>query len=479
MAGHKVRCQCGFVFRLGPKTEKQPGFAEDLKRRRAVKERRIATYENAFQLKKPRVAEELLAPVEIEQPGPSVAEEELLKPVEIDQPQELLKPIELDELDELLQPIKMEQERQPKPSTAKKTSSNNHQPAPVVENKTEPAEEAIEAKPMVDDLDGDDLLADNEPLLADPVVPDPPTPADESDEHIHTAELEPDESILDAIPISSYQQPDSKPPRFKQADSVSALDTQQIIAEVVTSDDPMANVAPNPGQAYNDLLDDQIPAMPVAAPMPIASPMPLAVSAPTRKLAHQSKRKRKRGEVALASPAGPIASLVVAILGVPIMMFITFFAIRGCWGMISLYNQLAELDALSGGSNVNGNVILAILSTGLLSTIYAGLTICIIVSAVTAVMELTSSTYIGWAHKLAAIVATAVLVLLFFGYVYRVGNYIYAMESLKQARQSMGVMGVTSNVSMGPFILKTTLISMGYAVVPLAVAICGFLRGRK
>jgi len=43
MAGHKVKCQCGFVFRLGAKKDKQPGVAEDLKRKRAIRERKAAS----------------------------------------------------------------------------------------------------------------------------------------------------------------------------------------------------------------------------------------------------------------------------------------------------------------------------------------------------------------------------------------------------------------------------------------------------
>ncbi len=38
MVGHKVRCQCGFVFRLGPKHEKQPGVAEEIRRRKKLKQ---------------------------------------------------------------------------------------------------------------------------------------------------------------------------------------------------------------------------------------------------------------------------------------------------------------------------------------------------------------------------------------------------------------------------------------------------------
>ncbi|MFT5302843.1 MAG: hypothetical protein ACI87E_004033 [Mariniblastus sp.] len=37
MVGHKVRCRCGFVFRLGDKSDKQAGVADDLKRRKAEK----------------------------------------------------------------------------------------------------------------------------------------------------------------------------------------------------------------------------------------------------------------------------------------------------------------------------------------------------------------------------------------------------------------------------------------------------------
>jgi hypothetical protein len=42
MVGHKVKCQCGFVFRLGSKADKQAWVADELKRKKALKAKKKA-----------------------------------------------------------------------------------------------------------------------------------------------------------------------------------------------------------------------------------------------------------------------------------------------------------------------------------------------------------------------------------------------------------------------------------------------------
>ena len=37
MIGHRVKCQCGFVFRVGAKGKKQPGALDEINRIRAAK----------------------------------------------------------------------------------------------------------------------------------------------------------------------------------------------------------------------------------------------------------------------------------------------------------------------------------------------------------------------------------------------------------------------------------------------------------
>ena len=50
MVGHKVRCQCGFVFRIGSKADKQPGVSEKLNRKKAAKPQSpVATRANQHQ----------------------------------------------------------------------------------------------------------------------------------------------------------------------------------------------------------------------------------------------------------------------------------------------------------------------------------------------------------------------------------------------------------------------------------------------
>ena len=66
MVGHKVRCQCGFVFRLGPKQEKQPGVAREIRRREKLKQ--------ALRAKNKQAGAAPVRPKEVPNPG-------IIKPV--------------------------------------------------------------------------------------------------------------------------------------------------------------------------------------------------------------------------------------------------------------------------------------------------------------------------------------------------------------------------------------------------------------
>ncbi len=66
MVGHKVRCQCGFVFRLGPKQEKQPGVAREIRRRKKLKQ--------ALRAKNKQAGAAPVRPKEVPNPG-------IIKPV--------------------------------------------------------------------------------------------------------------------------------------------------------------------------------------------------------------------------------------------------------------------------------------------------------------------------------------------------------------------------------------------------------------
>ena len=56
MVGHKVKCQCGFVFRLGSKADKQAWVADELKRKKALKAKKKAELKRQADAKASRLS---------------------------------------------------------------------------------------------------------------------------------------------------------------------------------------------------------------------------------------------------------------------------------------------------------------------------------------------------------------------------------------------------------------------------------------
>lgn len=428
MAGHKVRCRCGFVFRLGSKSEKQPGVAEDIQRRRAIKARKMATHQNAFQLKKPRDAEEFLSPIDIDPPlkqkGP--VEKHL-------EPQDLINPVDLDDLDELLQPI--DADNLPLSNSTSSTPVIDEQPGVGIQNGVSP---------------------DDQPLFCDQALVD----------HC-TLEDEPEDSILE----TNLSQPKISSPsssnqaRFKQAADVTAFSDLEVGIETGA-----AGESPPPtAEIVAALVAEEL------RRTPESSPPPLSINEPIQKPSRKSAQTGGEQPRPLNSTAGPIASLTVAILGAPVMILLTVTSIIGCFILITPNNQLDAMETQMASSRGGGTIIFSIL----FCLIYFGLALSIIASGITAVIEMVKKTRIGWGHRLAAIIAAVTLVFLFFNFVYQFGTFFYAKESLNEASQSEDGSLLATNVITGAFLLQATLSSLGQAIVPFAVAVCGLIRSRR
>lgn len=105
MIGHKVKCQCGFIFRIGTKASKNPGVVDDLNRRRAAKKlaARASTPETgpqrqiepfpSTQLPPERIAVEIVDAVPVQPPR---------------QPLDTLSNVELQRNDDLIDPTRTE-----------------------------------------------------------------------------------------------------------------------------------------------------------------------------------------------------------------------------------------------------------------------------------------------------------------------------------------------------------------------------------
>lgn len=360
MVGHKVRCQCGFVFRLGSKSDKQEWFSAELKRKRAFKKQQEADAKAAQQ--KPPT-----------------------------------RPVGLFDL-------------QPKP----------------------------------------DAL--------DPFGP-------------NAASLSND--VHDAIPIVSENR----------------LDTDRKSVTEVPSGN-VRDARPNPAEPELFSLDD-LSDIPTGTPVgpdlfaAVAS-TPQFSAAPPIQLAPvpipRRRKKRKRGQP-LKSPAGPVCSLVLTLIGIPatILLMILFAAGAIAAYRLSTFGQVGLAGGFGqpGGTvelsnSLVGSVTLQLfLSIGMF-LLYGALALALVTTAVVAVIELTNRVYIGWASKVSAIVASVVLaclLLLFFTAVFSVFQTVNELEKVA------GVTIDTSTMGKGMFWLAFRYCM--YGLIPLAVMITGFARVMK
>ena len=201
--------------------------------------------------------------------------------------------------------------------------------------------------------------------------------------------------------------------------------------------------------------------------------------------APQSKKKRfknppsrllQKGETRLESMTGPTMSLIVNILSLLAMTGVVWFLTLRLMKLMDLAQSFRLIGALRNSGNLNNfdtlknwltfsMVCHGVMAVGAVLLIFA-----IIASGVTAVMEMSQKRKITLAHQSAAVVATCFLVLIL---LFLVANVVqlYAVPNGRQFP------GLESRVSRNVLIFFVTAIVMGIA--PLAVAITGYVRGRK
>lgn len=424
MSGHKVRCQCGFVFRLGPKKDKQPGVVEDLKRRRALKERKKVTRENAFDLAKPVEAKEFggieeLEPTDLFDASDGVFEPELIEEPDLtpaDPPSPLVPDPFLSELDpqheavlgEVYNPLELEIKDE------------------LEEVVDEPQIEIPPSTPVVIEKDESALE-----ILDDPSLP-----------------------VASTLPVA-HPALDVSSSRFR----ADPADDEIVDAVLVDQSTGPVGVGGPIG----------LGAEPLQAAQPLAGGGGhLAVAAPKRR---KKKRRRKSGQD-LESNTGPIISLVLAVVGIPVAMVILYNLCNRFWFYLNFASSPFGFDGPGMGV---GNLILPMIVFGVLSLLAFVFLVAIGISGVTAIIELVGQSKIRWAQKLLGIVAVIFLIALIFNTMYQ---FINVMQGISRLNEMGGNIRLTGQ-STGGLFLRLFLGLLGAGLVPLAAAIIGFMRSRE
>jgi len=399
MAGHKVRCQCGFVFRLGPKSQKQPGIAEDIQRRRALKERKAATKKNVSGIK---IAK-----------GNSASSNEPVEPAAPLIPAKPQKEFELAE-----------------PPAAKSGLSQNLSSDPLFAEPVGQLNADFAPDPILAHEDDEELIAlEEDDEILEPIFPAEP--------------LKQESEIMEAIPILAQPAAPRQrsKPRFKEP-----IPPAPILDQPLPAEDPLG---------IDPLGDSMMAGEPLSRP-----------TAPSRP-AGRKKKKRTSGQDTLTSNAGPIISLIVAMIAFPVMSVLTLILIGRFFDALGLM----RLGSIAPGSSAIQ--VIDLILTGVNCLVSVAFVVFICISGVTAIMELSQQKLIRWAHRMAAILATAFIVLAILRTlisVMIVMSMISSLESQGVESNSARTVGVVVGMVIG-FLL---LIS-----VPVAVAITGFVRSKK
>ena len=359
LVGHKVKCQCGFVFRLGAKKDKQPGVDQELKRKRAAKQRRS------------------------EATGSATIEPVRRSPI--------------------AKPSKETQKPLPGPPL----------PSPPLD--VEPIMGPIE---VAGEVSGNPIGAGDE-FLVQPIL-----------------EIEPDTARHNEIPILEPISPGPLP-----------------VADFV----PPANDIADP---FLDPLDTNGQSQ-AGAPLSTGTP----TGAPQPKKKRAKSRPLRAGEKRLDSMAGPTVSLIVSILGLIAMILVVTFLV---FSLMSNLDQQALKLFMSDAQK--SWLTFALIRTVALVAMGSLLALSVLASGVTAVMEMNQKRKIGWAHMTAAILAAIFMLMLLVHLVSTWGQF-YSLANDSQFR--------VNKPKIRAAIFITILATIGMGIAPLAVAITGFIRGRK
>ena len=364
LVGHKVKCQCGFVFRLGPKTDKQPRFDRERKRKPASKQAPSKAARN------PNVQSASQSP----DGKPSKQAQKPLPSTKLDE--KVLGPLDVEPI---LEPIEVAGEVR---QTYKPSSDEEFLVHPI--GAVEPGKAQDEEIPIM------------EPIASGPL---------------------PVADFFGASSANDFADPFS---------------------------DQLADVQRQDGA-------------PLAAGLPTRAPQP--------KKKRVKKRPLRAGETRLKSNAGPTVSLIVSILGLISMIAVVTFLV---FALMRNLDQRADMLFLSDSQK--SWMTFALIRTAAMLVLGSLLAVSILASGVTAVMEMTQERKIAWAHMLSAILATIFMLLLLF-YLVTTLFQLYSVANDAQYRV------IKSKMRAAVFI--TIFAAIGMGIAPLAVAITGFIRGRK
>jgi hypothetical protein len=363
MIGHKVKCQCGYVFRIGAKSSKQPGVAEELKRKKAIKQ--CGALSNARAAGSRNVKKPLSA-----------------RP-------------------------------QSSPASSPAEAADIVDAIPVSRDRI--VEKRVDAFPINEEIFLDDFES------VEDLIPSAP------------AQPRPESEILDAIPIEPVPVPG-------------------------TPNDPLMQI---PAELLAHLPTD---ASRVRRTLPSNSlPSVAKGHRPTKRTSDQD----------LDSPIGPICTLALSALGLPVLIWVIWSFAVDAHDANEILNSPGDFpDQVTPGSLKS--IFVASLMLCLMNV---ALAISIITSGVVSIIEWTRRIRIGWATKIATLIAGFLLVSLVLTCIWQVvavfqfANAIRAMDD--QAGQTV------ENFQVGFEALKIFIRYCLYGIVPLAALVIGIWRNLR
>jgi hypothetical protein len=373
MIGHKVQCQCGYVFRIGAKASKKPGVVEELKRKKASK-------------------------------------------------------------------------KSGAPADSLKGTPKSTQPTPM-------ESPARSSSPPQGPTKGD--VIDAEPL------------------HLHSEYASP----VDAVPVDAVPMPieQGNPLRDSITDNPDQFPLEAQILDAIPID-----AGPAPGfqtdrvtQIPEELLAPQPPHVePGGKSLPRSRP--LSVSPPKRPTQRKRRSQRSRSR-SLDSPAGPVWTVALSIIGIPVLVWILWRFVENA----SLAYELMRANPGTGSSieQPGGGPTFYFVMLVLMCFMFGALAISLVTSLVVAIIEISQGVHIGWATKLAAIVGGIVLISLLLTCGWQVVNLVRIADSINALSDQIGKSVDTSQVG----IMAAKLIGwhLIYAIIPFAIVTTGFCRNLR
>ncbi|MFK7768002.1 MAG: hypothetical protein AB8B55_12335 [Mariniblastus sp.] len=436
MAGHKVRCQCGFVFRLGPKRAKQPGAADDIIRKQKLK---AAT----------KISDEVIDAIAIHSDedisDPNAIEPLDAIPVANDSQEEIFDGIPVSDSPSPARPVAPARDKQA-PQKQARHKQARHKPAARNQAPSQPRQSAPAQQPYPGQFPSQAVNQARPGQQAPPAYAAPQPP------HQHQAYSPP------------YQNQPYQNQPYQRQPHPSPGYPQQGYPHQAYPTNPLVDVP--------EFADVQIPQTADNPHLQSRSPLP---GTPVQK----KRRMRRRNEKHLKSNIGPIWTLILSVIGIPVMIFVV---LKFGEALLLQYRLLGIGDptgVLPGGGflSVGSNLTVSFILTIIMTIAVVGTTISMIISGVVAIIELTRGVHLGWASKIAAIFATVTVVGLFLMFAVNVFTLFQAVEAMSELSEQLGRKFDTSK--LGYAIGRMAGYSFSMAIIPIIVAVTGFARNVK